>query len=317
MEQEQKDFRFLLRSDIFQPLGHGDLPAAFRQAHDEQITAPIDELLSCGRFRQAATVAAEDLKLRTASTDHARIFYLYYTRLVCLQLLGLHYQAAQESRALQDFNGASFRNVATGIHLAPWELRLLVIRLQAIGFNDWRRGIMTYYELGREARFRGSRGPADQRDVWQARLQDIGIRVGNALVEMGDHDGAARHLNSLAANQAHDAPSAARLALVYLRIGNTEAAKDALEQFGNSDASLALLRPLSAMAEGDYATATTAWAAARDATTSDPTSTAIAQNLAVCLVYDGRVEEVRNSSCLIPAVHQNCLQSHSLGSQPA
>ncbi|KAB8338721.1 hypothetical protein FH972_021666 [Carpinus fangiana] len=291
VEREQKDFRFLLRHDIFQPLGHGDLPVPFRQTPETSQDSSPASLLSRGRFRDAANVVAEQLKTNTAPTDHARIFDLYYTRLVCLQLLGLHYQAAQESRALQDFNGAFFRNPSTGLHLAPWELRLLLVRLQAIGFSDWRRGIMTYYELAREARFRARRATAEEIVVWQRRLKDIGIRVGNALIEMGDHDGAARHLQDIAANQALDSASAARLALVYLRIGNVDAAKDALQHV-DDNSSLALLDPLCKMADGEYLAAIDAWSAYKDSAEDDKLSPAVAQNMAVCLVYAGRMEEI-------------------------
>lgn len=168
----------------------------------------------------------------------------------------------------------------------PWELRVISVRLQGIGYGDTRRGISGYYDLARDAREEIVRTTGEDRQMWRERLEDLGVRVGNALVEMGDFGGAARHLESLRTNEGiNNEMLNGRLAMLYLRLGDVTAARRYIETgTGGSSA----LQPLLSMAEGRYEDAVSEWRALRE----DSKSEMITQNLAVCLLYTGHAEEV-------------------------
>lgn len=172
------------------------------------------------------------------------------------------------------------------------------MRLQAIGFSDWRRSIGLYYELAREARtevLSASSTPVS-RSLWRHRLHDLGVRVANALVEMGDLKAAGRHLESL-----RDAPAGdhslvpGMLCLLYIRVGNLAAARQCLPGGGPDVDSTEthrsrILNALFLMSEARWESAVEAWEAVVTAT---PEAADLAKsNLAVCLLYTGRLEEV-------------------------
>jgi len=116
-----------------------------------------------------------------------------------------------------------------------------------MGFNDARRGVMGYYELAREARLTltslkksrssmstsGETNEALENEIefWSTRLQELGIRVASALVEMEDLEGAARFLSTLSPPSDNSA-SASRLvtqkALLFLCLGDVDAARSAI-----------------------------------------------------------------------------------------
>lgn len=176
------------------------------------------------------------------------------------------------------------------MHLVPWELRVLAVRLQGIGYGDTKRGILGYYDLARDAREEIMRTTGEERRMWRERLEDLGVRVGNALVEMGDFAGAARHLESLRRKHAKNERFLnKRLAMLYLRLGDVTAARRYIEVETDENSAL---RPLLSMSEGRYEDAVQEWEALRKNSKSDM----ITQNLAVCLLYTGRVEEVEPTS---------------------
>lgn len=152
---------------------------------------------------------------------------------------------------------------------------------------------MGYYDLAREARVEVANSTGEVRKSWKERLEDLGVRVGNALVEMGDLDGAARHLESLRLGRSStdgDEMLRQRIALLYLRIGDVAAAKRFFGE-GKSGSTMDLLQPLLSMAEGRYEDAVQGWKALREApSTSSPEM--VTQNLAVCLLYTGKLTEV-------------------------
>lgn len=200
--------------------------------------------------------------------------------------------AAEESKALEDLSSPFYFDELTHLHLVPWELRVLAVRLQGIGYGDPRRGILGYYDLARDAREEIIKSSGEKRDMWQQRLEDLGVRAGNALVEMGDLAGAARHLENLRSKQSNsDRAQLGRLTLLYLRLGDVTAARRCIEI--REDAKGArlpdeTLRPLLSMAEGMYEEAISEWAELQDRFKNE----AMAQNLAVCLLYAGRLAEV-------------------------
>jgi len=108
-------------------------------------------------------------------------------------------------------------------------------------------------------------------------LTELGIRVANALVELGDLGAAARHLEGMRGKQ-EDSAVQQMLTLLYVRAGMLEAAKECAS---NDEALGALL----AMAEGRWAEAAERWG---------KTDGEMERcNAAVCMIYEGKLSEAR------------------------
>ncbi|ORX92710.1 hypothetical protein BCR34DRAFT_580933 [Clohesyomyces aquaticus] len=306
-----KDFSFLQDPSAFHVLPASTIPPPFLNAASlPSVTTPIPTLLASGHFRIAAIAAARTLVANTSPTDAPTLFHLLHIRLACLCLIHEHALAAQESKLLGDLNSAFYRHPLTNTHLVPWDLRVLSVRLAALGYGEWRKGIMGYYELGRECReYIISCNSPEEKAVWKRRLRDCGIRVANILVEMGELEGAGRHLGTLATASEGDEGDRQSgevgeilimEALVWLRVGDVAAARKCLAaaspsspSSSESDSSTLLdasLRALILMADNDYASAVSAWQALQ---TSFPTNPMVTQNLAVSLLYTGRISEAR------------------------
>lgn len=199
----------------------------------------------------------------------------------------------------------------------PWPLRMLVVRLAALGYGEWRKGVMGYYELAREAREAVAKADSeDEKRVWRARLRECGVRVANVLVEMGELEGAGRHLETLTAagEGVSDVDGVKEVlvmeALVWLRVGDVRAAQrciaalsagskraegeDENEDEGKGedkkDKAEATLNALVKIADGDYQAAVQAWTELHFVYRDDAM---ITQNLAVCLLYMGKISEAR------------------------
>lgn len=319
LESPEKDFGFLLHPNNFHPLPPHSIPQPFLSAaHQPAPSIPLRALLDGGHYRIAAVSAATELVRNTSPTDYPRIFSLFYVRLACLTLLNQHALAAAEAKLLGDLTSAFYRNPLTGAHIVPWELRVLSVRLMGLGYGDWRRGVMGYYELAREARIEAikTQDPG-AKQTWKDRLRELAIRVANALIEMGECEGAARHLAGLvradsgpreaveAEEKADSAPlttESARLktmeALAWIKVGDIDAAKRCVATSPSpappvdADAPVPAdpLNALVAMAEADYSTALTIWDALA---ASDPSDPLVVQNRAVCLLYVGRISDAR------------------------
>lgn len=319
-----KDLAFLLRHNVYHALSHIDIPPALRSEFiilnpGEPLSSSLgilEKLLAEGRFLIAAHFAAAILTSSLiSSTDSKIIFALFYTRLASLELSGNTVLAAQESKALEDLTSA-FYYIDSGLaspkpeihsdhvhenfprHIVPWPLRVLAVRLQSIGFGDPRRSIGGLYEIGLEARREITRLETgdEEKEIWKTRLADLGIRNVNALVEMGDLDAARRSLESLETSASESERTKLRKALLFLRIGDLDAAERVLGDPGNSKEA-ALLRPLLSMADGRYDNAVTEWRALQD-DEQRANDALVAQNLAVCLLYAGKLDEVCQLSVL-------------------
>ncbi|KAL9081774.1 MAG: hypothetical protein Q9159_007048 [Coniocarpon cinnabarinum] len=229
----------------------------------------ISDMLSAGQFRLAAREAASRLTSCVDPADHSTIFSLLYVRLACLSALDYQYEAAQEAQALQDFNGSFYRDSSTGVHLAPFELRLLVVKLQAVGLGDWRRCVIGFYDMARECRWHHGRSKdASLKSVWKLRLSDLGAQVAHALVQMGDLDAAARHLTSLLSSPSskhdHHLSTLLQLSMVCLHVGDVAAAKHwlrVMSEESNTDDVLSkqALNALIMTSNGEYSEAATEW----------------------------------------------------------
>jgi tetratricopeptide (TPR) repeat protein len=217
---------------------------------------------------------------------------------VCLILINAAALAAQEIKALDDLSSAYYRHPVTDAHLAPWELRVLAVRLEGIGYGDGGRAIIGYYDLAREARaeIAKQRLSPKEKETWRARLLDLGLRVANTMIEMNNLVGAVNHLETLrveAITVNQDDFLRGRLALLYLKIGNINAARKYVTCQSNSSPSTysSVLEPLISMAEGNYAVAATKLESLKEA--PGMLESLVTQNLAVCLLYAGRLNEAR------------------------
>ncbi len=303
-----KEFVKLLRPEIYHPLTHLTTPAPFRSSSTQPSPdIPLPTLLATGHFRAAAIAAAQILTTSTSPSDHEAIFSLLYTRLACLTLCGSTALAAQEATALEDLNSSAYRDEATGSHLVPWELRVLAVRLQGVGFNDPRKIIMGYYDLGRQARaeiarLNGKNVICDEseRVLWETRLSDLGMRVAGALVEMQDFEGATHHLRKLSSSRSslHMTHLNLQRAILWLRIGDVDAARSCVSGDAGADG---VVTALSDVADGNYGDAANTWQGLCE---RDPANGMYRQNLAVCLLYAGRMDEVCD-----PAQTQKCIEN--------
>ncbi|KAI1113499.1 hypothetical protein F5Y14DRAFT_417912 [Nemania sp. NC0429] len=324
----KRDLSFLLKPEIYHQISPLSVPAPFRVASRQPAPdTPMQTLVAQGHFRAAAAAAAQELTSGAVSpTDHARIFDLLYIRLSSLCLLDALPLAAQEAKVLEDLNSSSFYaqsdlldsdssapGAAPGVdpethhhhhHLAPWALRTLVVRLQTIGgFGDPRRAVMSYFDLAREARSEAA-GAAAAHDhsgaeLWKRRLADLGVRVAGALVEMDDLAGAAAHLASLPDAETDSRRLAMSRALLWLHIGDVDAARRCVGQGQGQDAqadvAVQVVDALADMADGEYDAALGKWRALREGMARDGVEDEmVGVNLAVCLLYTGRMAEGRD-----------------------
>lgn len=276
------------------------MPIAFRNsAKQPDPTAPLEQLLANGHFRAAAIAAVQELTGSGAQgavdpTDSQRIFTLLYTRLVCLTLIDATPLAAQEVKALEDLsNTRTYVDDKTGEHLVPWELRVLNVRLQALGFGDPRRAVMSYHDLARDAREHIGKATARHDDsaveLWKARLYELGVKVAGALIDMDDLSGAACHLKSL--RDRGDGKIALSKALLWLHLGDADEARECASQCSKGAAETEkLILALCDMADGDYDSALKKW---EDMRGDLPEDEMVGVNTAVCLLYLGRMQEVR------------------------
>lgn len=311
-ESHPKDFSFLLRPEIYHPLTPLNVPVAFRNSPKQpDPSEPLEQLLAKGHFRAAAIAAFQELTGSGAHravdpTDSQRIFDLLYTRLVCLTLIGATPLAAQEVKALEDLSNARlYVDDNTGQHLVPWDLRVINVRLQALGFGDARRAIMSYHDLAREAR-QHARKAAAQHDnlasqLWTVRLHELGVRVAGALIDMDDLSGAAHHLSSL--RDGANGKMTSSKALLWLHLGDVEKARQCAAHCSKDNAETEeIILALCDMADGDYDAALGRWQELKENLAGDEM---VGVNTAVCLLYLGRMPEVALSfmfSLFIPSL---------------
>ncbi|TWU71770.1 hypothetical protein ED733_002639 [Metarhizium rileyi] len=268
------DFSFLLRPEIYHPLTPLNVPVAFRNSPKQPDPAtPLEHLLAKGHFRAAAIASVQELTGAGAHkavdpTDSQRIFTLLYTRLVCLTLIDATTLAAQEVKALEDLSDAElYVDDQTGEHLVPWELRVLNVRLQALGFGDPRRAVMSYHDLAREARVHISKAMSKHdnsaSEQWKARLHELGVKVAGALIDMDDLSGATHQLKSL--RDRGDGKIALSKALLWLHLGDADKARDCARQCAKDAAEIEkLILALCEMADGNYESASEKWQRLRE-----------------------------------------------------
>jgi len=287
------DLGFLLDHRVYHQVPIDDVAPAFLESkHKPPLGAPLTALIEHGHFRRGAEAALDEL-LQCQRTDADRIFKLLYTRLACLVIAGIPDLAADEAVALTETlhrNGQGAKDI---LPLFPWELRLLVVRLQSIVAQDsGRRAIMALYALSGEVRshLQDARASGDQPSIttWSARLRDLGLRVADSLVEMGELETATRHLDTLVGAEPDEVH--ARKALLRIRVGDLAGSRKSISSIAN-EPRRATLDALLQTADGNLDDATQVWKKLAD---EHPEDQLLAQNLAVSLMYTGRIAEARS-----------------------
>jgi len=176
--------------------------------------------------------------------------------------------------------------------------------------------VMGYYELARECRLlltslkksrpliptEGEKDEILEAEItlWDTRLQELGVRVASALVEMEDLEGAARFLATLSTTSS---TLQSQKALLFLCLGDVDAARLAISNLTTSGEENKVILALAHMADSDFSSAATIWEELISSSTSSSDISVsmelpmYTQNLAVCLLYLGRMSEV----CPLPS----------------
>ena len=288
------DLRFLKDPSNYHQLGTEDIPTAFLDSPNQPPSdTPLADLLRHGHFRRAAGTALVDLT-KCPSVDATGIFELFYTRLACLVLISRVDLASVEAASLTDFLARNAPGAEQIAPLIPWELRILLVRLQSIAAADGgRRGIMALYALSAEVRAHtheaqeAENGNENEVTLWSDRLRDLGLRVADTFVEMGELETATRHLDSLVDPDIDELVY--RKALLRLRIGDVTGARRCVDRIENAQRREALDILLEA-ANGHMPKAAERWQARADEHAGDALS---ATNLAVGLLYTGKIAQAR------------------------
>lgn len=288
------DLTFLQDPSIYHQIPSQDVPNPFLESEKRPIGgATLSELVQRGHFRLAAENSLDQL-LACRDQDAELLLQMLYTRLACLILISRPDIAAQEAVPLINVLA---QNIAVAQDIAlivPWELRLLLVRLQTIGAVDGgRRGVMQLYALAQEVRSNLRRAresdDASEARVWSARLEDLGLRVCDALVEMGELETAMRHLDTISNNASDELVY--RKALLRVRVGDVSGARRYADDIRNE----ALKKSLGALlqvANGNYTTALQGWT---NLMGQHPNDELFASNAAISLLYTGRITSAREA----------------------
>lgn len=194
---------------------------------------------------------------------------------------------------------------------------------------------MGYYDLAREVRLsltvlkktlpalEGEKKVTAQKEIilQTSRLEDLGLRVASALIEMEDLEGATRHLKSLSSGTSPGLMI--QKALLWLYLGDIDSARSSISSSYSSPSSTStsisantteegrtrqtdeakVILALAQMCDSEYEAAILIWSDLIASSSSPITDSEIPmyqQNLAVCYLYLGNIERVRLSSPFFP-----------------
>ena len=317
---EEKDLSFMLDPAIYHVVSQLEVPAPLRRPFPVSLTAStnvsdalqqLENLLTECNFLGAAFLSSSLLACGSLkSADRAIIFRVLAVRYSCLELSGNALLAAQEAKALEDLGSGFYyeglledepsseteseRQLPK--HIMPFTLRLQALRLQSIGFSDPRRGVSALYDLGLECRenIASTQNSETDRQAWTYRLEEVGIRVVSALVEMGDLDCARRTLDLMKpSDNSSTAMWTFRMTMVCLKIGLTDRAQSLAKDTGLEELERIILSSLLAIANDDLDAAVQILST--DTLGQHQGLLALAkQNLAVALLYRGEIERARS-----------------------
>ena len=299
-----------------------DVPGPFRKPFPgpppqgtttNQALKHVESLIAKCDFLGAAHLAAVCLTSGLVKpTDHVSIFKFLAIRYSCLELVGQLLLAAQEAKALEDLS-SEFYYIAPEITAAeieahhgqrplaeqimPFSLRVQAIRLQNIGFSDPRRGVTMLYDLGLEVREHLTSPYTTQTEhmEWSRRLESLGLHVVNALIELGDVGCAQRTLaQSKPTEPKAHARWVSRMTLMLLKLGQIKKAQECVDQLQSGESGKAVLSGLLAVADGRLEEATESLGGLANRDDDSDVSALAKQNLAVALLYLGRIAEAKS-----------------------
>ena len=330
-ESQEKDLSFLLDASIYHPVSQLEVPGPFRKPLPPPISASvavseafsqIENLLSRSDFLAAAYLAGNILTSgRIIPTDTATIFRLLSIRYACLELSGNVLLAAQESKALEDLASTFYfdnlpeaeqgaRDDAADQqlphHIMPFGLRLQALRLQSIGFSDSRRGVSALYDLGLECRetIASPQTSENERQLWIGRLEEVGLRVVNALIELGDLDCASWTLESMKpSEETRVAQWHMRKVMLYLKMGLSGQAKSSIDKARLEQPQKLLLEALVFIADDELDKAIEVLSDSSLDGEQDLLALA-KQNLAVAYLYKGEIQKAKSLLDQLVNIHQ-------------
>lgn len=286
-------------------------------------------------YLPAAVKAQSELCSLSSAEDYQYIFKLWHVRILCLVLAKLHATAKEESRHLGDLGADKYR-LEDGTSVAPWEFRLMLVRVQNGG--DSQVGLSRYYSLAREARVESVKAlsreeePTDSIYVsaseWRQRLRVLGLYIAAMLMGMNDFNTAIDHLTTLyesasISNEKENIEFASKvaptLALVYLQTGDTLSAREWFQKIDDEKAK-AFTTAVCSMADADWSAASSSLeeevSAADDVS---PESVKVTNNLAISRLHEGELtkaiellENLVNNGCVTTTVLFNLFTLYDL-----
>lgn len=264
--------------------------------------------MASGDFLEAAELASE-LLVSLQNPKRPQVLSLFYIRIVCLELLGLRFEAAHEAEVLdlnEERHEGLWRDCTSQQHVAPWELRALAVRLRAIAGGSWKDAILEYQALTAELRVLQFKALPEEKGLWQRRADDIVIRAACASMELGDVAGATRLINTQCPGQTSEPLTRIRTAILFLRLGDIAAALRSVsiehdDQLLEKERTFAtMFQAVRCLSVADFDKALDAFDEIRASENwrllNSGLKAALSQNIAVCYVYTGRVQKVWNYS---------------------
>jgi len=154
--------------------------------------------------------------------------------------------------------------------------------------------------------------------VWRRRLLGLGVRVASALVEMGDLDGAERHIKGLMEERDElDDNIVIRLreAVLYTQLGQLDKAKTSYQgnnSEGSSEVVDSVIEGLRLMAVDEYEGAAVLWNKLYEESEEGAQKDMFLINMAVSLLYLRRLPEIQPSTLKLSSMMDKQLPYKSL-----
>ncbi|CAN6603558.1 hypothetical protein TRVA0_002S02850 [Trichomonascus vanleenenianus] len=289
----------LVNPRAFQPLPEFIVPPPFKVDPEQIASYDLTTLVERRLYIPAAHRARSEL-IETDPKDYKEVLRLWGLRIRALMKARLGAIAREECRVFGDIGSDRYR-LEDGTSVIPWDLRLVIVTIQASGDNQI--SLAKYYVMAREARaeaYKSSvRDPKEtveglhySTQVWQDRLRNLGVMfVPAALIAIGDIAAAVDHLENLhetaeAQGQNEFMPRVAfALAMAHLQIGDTIAAREWFEKTESGKDSH-FLSAVCANADADWAEAGSLLEKVEDKDRLE-----VQNNYAVTRVHEGKLVE--------------------------
>ncbi|KAG8525936.1 uncharacterized protein KY384_000698 [Bacidia gigantensis] len=286
-------------------------------------TSNPSTLFASKNYHAAALASASAITTPPSPLPH-HLFELLHIRLASLTQLHHLPLAIEEARALEDVHSAFYRvprpdDNGYDTCSLPWKLRMLVTRLLAYTPPDPGRagdgvrigagggggggGVAGFYELARDARVEFARARSEEeKGLWKERARECAWGVVEALEGEGDFKGAVGMLKGMVKREKNRGGGEVgrggegegdrtrrRLVLLYVRVGDVDAARMVLEEIDRDVEGREVLEGLVKVCLGDWEGVGDRAAGQRQATGREDTN--LKNNDAVRMFYAGKIEE--------------------------